>query len=183
MSDEAGYHISPKTKYYVETTTVVEHETIKNSDLGFVIPFGKDWEHDGKSAKDKSSMMNNDFLDFINRASSSNVELEENREKNNKVTLLKEKVESHKENKDEENTKKHEEHTYVLIEKYNKTPEKKKGIIRKIKEKLPHGHKKVEEEHVGPPIPTAVTHTDEGEHKGKRNIFEKIKEKIPRHHS
>lgn len=51
-------------------------------------------------------------------------------------------------------------------------PEEKKGFIEKIKEKLPGGHKKEEEEHA-----------DEGEHKEKKGIFEKIKEKIPGYHS
>ncbi|XP_023749159.2 dehydrin ERD14 [Lactuca sativa] len=58
-----------------------------------------------------------------------------------------------------------------LKEKITK-PEEKKGFIEKIKEKLPGGHKKEEEEHA-----------DEGEHKEKKGIFEKIKEKIPGYHS
>ena len=62
--------------------------------------------------------------------------------------------------------------------------------MEKIKEKLPGGHKKTEEEHgVTPPAPPVeaappvVTHDAEGEPKEKKGIFEKIKEKIPGYHS
>ncbi|KAL7589486.1 hypothetical protein Lser_V15G36675 [Lactuca serriola] len=78
-------------------------------------------------------------------SSSSDEECDENGEKKKKKKPLKEKI-----------TK----------------PEEKKGFIEKIKEKLPGGHKKEEEEHA-----------DEGEHKEKKGIFEKIKEKIPGYHS
>ncbi|KVI05198.1 dehydrin ERD14-like [Cynara cardunculus var. scolymus] len=63
--------------------------------------------------------------------------------------------------------------------------EEKKGIMERIKEKLPGGHKKPVEEQVAPPPPTpvapaVVAHEEEPEKKG---ILEKIKEKIPGYHS
>ncbi|GJZ43922.1 phosphoprotein ECPP44-like protein, partial [Tanacetum coccineum] len=112
---------------------------------------------------------------------------------------LKEKIEEHKEKKEEEKI----EDTHVPVEKYEEVPvappigdcadpiptpepEEKKGFMEKIKEKLPGGHKKTEEEHVAPPPPAppvVVAHDVEGETKEKKGIFEKIKEKIPGYHS
>ena len=99
---------------------------------------------------------------------------------------------------------KHEDDTHVPVEKYEEAhpiptpeqphisevahpiaipePEEKKGFMEKLKEKLPGGHKKAEEEHVAPPPPTPVVEAHD-EDKEKKGIFEKIKEKIPGYHS
>lgn len=56
-------------------------------------------------------------------------------------------------------------------------PEEKKGFFEKIKEKLPGGDKKVEEETVAPT--PAEYDTVEGGEPAKKGIMEKIKEKLP----
>ncbi|GAB4853105.1 hypothetical protein Ancab_017289 [Ancistrocladus abbreviatus] len=59
-------------------------------------------------------------------------------------------------------------------------PEEKKGILEKIKEKMPGHHKKDEEiAHTAPTHCSADGHCPEGEPKEKKGILEKIKEKLP----
>ena len=71
-------------------------------------------------------------------------------------------------------------------------PHEQKGIMDKIKEKLPGGHKEEEHGHVGMGRGTATTTnmggtgttpiaTHEGPHEQK-GIMDKIKEKLPGHH-
>lgn len=65
--------------------------------------------------------------------------------------------------------------------------EEKKGFLEKIKEKLPGGGKKADQDHVAPlpPLPAAPeVHCHEGETaaKEKKGIFVKIKEKLPGYH-
>lgn len=138
---------------------------------------------------------------FGNLIQSSDEECEDGEKKKKKKKPLKEtikeKIEDYKEKKEE---KKIEEDTCVPVEKYEEVvvppsttehpiptpvPEEKKGFMEKIKEKLPGGHKKVEEEHVAPPPPPVpvATYENEGEQKDKKGIFEKIKEKIPGYHA
>nr|XP_043630555.1 phosphoprotein ECPP44-like [Erigeron canadensis] len=127
---------------------------------------------------------------------------EKNKKKKEKKSLtaqIKEKIE-HKEKKEEEKVEKHEDDTCVPVEKYDEVeapphvsevahpiptpePEEKKGFMEKLKEKLPGGHKKVEEEHVAPPHPPTPVVEAHDEDKEKKGIFEKIKEKIPGYHS
>jgi hypothetical protein len=83
---------------------------------------------------------------------------------------------------------KKEEETSVPVEKYEEgvveTPEK-KGILEKIKEKLPGNKAPLVE--TPPPAPVALDHhpvTEEvEEHKEKKGILEKIKEKLPGYHA
>jgi len=123
---------------------------------------------------------------------------------------LQEKIEERKEKKEEEEAK-HEDDNCVPIEKYEEevaalpppsytdagvhtptdvvhhdTPvvEEKKGFMEKLKEKLPHSHKKPVEEQVATPPPTVVAaHEAEVEQPEKKGIMDKIKDKIPGLHS
>ena len=66
--------------------------------------------------------------------------------------------------------------------------EEKKGLLEKIKEKLPGQHKKPEEVPSPPPPSVAEYSTSEppthheGDVKEKKGILEKIKEKLPGYH-
>ena len=120
--------------------------------------------------------------------------------KKKKKKGLKEKIKEKIHGGDEE--KKHEEDTSVPIEKCEEEvavtavpppthlePEEKKGFLEKIKEKLPGGQKKAEEEGVVAPAPhpapvvAADCATVEVEAKEKKGILEKIKEKLPGYHA
>ncbi|KAJ9553848.1 hypothetical protein OSB04_017893 [Centaurea solstitialis] len=126
---------------------------------------------------------------------------------------LQDKIEERKERKEEEEEEeaKHEDDNRVPIEKYEEevdavpppsytdagvhtpsdvvqhdTPvvEEKKGFMEKLKEKLPHSHKKPVEEQVASPPPTSVAaHEAEVEQPGKKGLMDKIKDKIPGLHS
>ncbi|PWA97159.1 cold-regulated 47 [Artemisia annua] len=162
-------------------------------------------EPEPKSEEKKESLLSKLHRSDSSSSSSSDEEECEDGEKKKKKKkplkeTIKEKIEEHKEKKEEQKI----EDTHVPVEKYEEVPvappigdcvtpvptpepEEKKGFMEKIKEKLPGGHKKTEEEHYGatppaPPVeaaPPVVTHDAEGEPKEKKGIFEKIKEKIP----
>lgn len=165
-------------------------------------------EPEPKSEEKKESLLAKLHRSDSSSSSSSDEEECEDGEKKKKKKkplkeTIKEKIEEHKEKKEEQKI----EDTHVPVEKYEEAPvappigdcvtpvptpepEEKKGFMEKIKEKLPGGHKKTEEEHgVTPPAPPVeaappvVTHDAEGEPKEKKGIFEKIKEKIPGYHS
>ncbi|KAI3730297.1 hypothetical protein L1987_61466 [Smallanthus sonchifolius] len=156
-------------------------------------------EPEPKPEEKKESLLDKLHRSDSSSRSSSDEEGEDGEKKKKKKKSLKEKIEEFKE---EEKIEK-EDDTCVPIEKYEEVavpppsievahptptpaPEEKKGLLEKIKEKLPGGHKKSEEEeHVDapPPPPVVAAHDDEGEPKEKKGIFEKIKEKIPGYHS
>ncbi|KAF5794321.1 putative dehydrin [Helianthus annuus] len=219
MSNEAVYHDAPKTEEPCETTTTtvkVEPEVVEQSDRG-LFGFGKKDEEEKKCEdgvissefeqkvqvtepepeEKKGSLLEKFHRSNSSSSSSSDEECEDGEKKKKKKSLkdkVKEKIEGHKEKKEEEKVEKYEADTSVPIEKCEEVavptptpaPEEKKGFMEKIKEKLPGGHKKEAEEHVTaspPPPPAATTYDEEGEHKEKKGIFEKIKEKIPGYHS
>jgi len=156
-----------------------------------------------KPEEKKESLLEKLHRSDSSSGSSSDEECEDGEKKKKKKFFkenIKEKIEAHKEKKEEEKIEKHEVDTHVPIEKYEDVavppsstevvhpvptpePEEKKGFMEKIKGKLP-GHKKVEEEHSAPPpTPAVVAHDDEVKEKEKKGILEKIKDKIPGYHS
>ncbi|KAK1441599.1 hypothetical protein QVD17_07614 [Tagetes erecta] len=75
------------------------------------------------------------------------------------------------------------------LEPTNEAAEK-KGLMEKIKNKLPGGYKKAEDEYAASPPPPQVEAVNadhpvdaENEHKEKKSILEMIKEKLPGFHS
>ncbi|XP_071733065.1 dehydrin COR410-like [Rutidosis leptorrhynchoides] len=193
MSDEVVYHDAPKSD-------------VEQSDRGLFDFMGKKKEENKcdettissefeekvqvNEPEHKESLLEKLHRDGSSSSSSSDEECEDGEKKKKKKPLkdtIKEKIEEHKEKKEE----KIEEDTCVPVEKYEVAvppsttpePEEKKGFMDKIKEKLPGGHKKVEEQQqVAPPPTPAVTSTHDDEQKEKKGIFEKIKEKIPGYH-
>nr|CAH59415.1 dehydrin 1 [Plantago major] len=132
--------------------------------------------------------------DSSSSSSSEEEYIDDNGEKKKKKKLkdkIKEKISGDK--KEEEKAEVKCEDTVVPIEKCDDVPEaEKKGLLEKIKDKLPGGNKKTEEV-VAPPPP--VTETQPlaecyGEpaaapvepEKEKKGFLEKIKEKIPGYH-
>ncbi|KAI3696037.1 hypothetical protein L1987_79046 [Smallanthus sonchifolius] len=209
-SDEVVYHDALKFEEHGETATPLEksdrglfgfsgkkeeeskcEETVISSEFEEKVHVS---EPELKSEEKKGSLLDKLHRSDSSSSSSSDEECEDGDKKKKKKSLkekIKEKIDGCKNKKEEEKIEKHEVDTCVPIEKYEEVvvppsapaPEEKKGIMEKIKEKLPGGHKKVEECAAPPPPPVVVAHDEEGEHKEKKGILEKIKEKIPGYHS
>jgi hypothetical protein len=213
MSDEVVYHHAPKSDNETKSDTVEQsdrglfdfmgkkdeekkcEETAISSEFEEKVHVS---EPEPKTEEKHESLPQKlHRSDSSSSSSSDEEECEDGEKKKKKKKPLKEKIEEHKEKKEEEKII---EDTHVPVEKYEEVPvappigdcatpvptpepEEKKGFMEKIKEKLPGGHKKTEEEHVAfpQPAPPVVAHDVEGE--PKKGIFEKIKEKIPGYHS
>ncbi|KAI3807740.1 hypothetical protein L1987_23674 [Smallanthus sonchifolius] len=207
MADNAVNHHSQKTKEHGE----------EKSDHGLLDCFCKKDENKKCGETDCKDEKNESLLEKLHisdsNSSSSDEECEdgEKKKKKKKDKSLKEKVEKKiEEDKVKINVKieearekalelkektiiKHHHHHPVKLLSLHQNQlvrlKRKKGFIEKIKDKLPGGHKKAEDELAAPlPPPVEAVKADhhvnaENEHKEKKGILELIKEKLPGYHS
>ncbi|XP_071689622.1 uncharacterized protein [Rutidosis leptorrhynchoides] len=201
MSDEVVYHDAPTSDVEQSDRGLFDFTGKKkeeNSENVISSEFEEKVQVSEPEHKETLLQKMHNSYDQVSSSSSSSDEECEDGEKKKKKKSLKEKIDEHKEKKEEH---KIEEDTYVPVEKYEEVavppsttevvhpiptpePEEKKGFMEKIKEKLPGGHKKVEEEqYVAPPSAPVVAAPHDDEQNEKKGIFEKIKDKIPGYHA